>query len=158
MDAAEQFGTRSSLIRLNYSIDLRYGVLLDVARKVQAGEILNVDMGYANVIWQGEALDHTIRSLSHASAPPFVLNVTGTDVIRIRDVAEAFAQRFGCEARIEGTGQPTAWLNDATKAHNLFGAPEVSVEQMIDWVADWLKRGGETLGKPTHFEVRDGDY
>ena len=157
-DASAQYGTRCSLIRLNYSIDLRYGVLLDVASKVLAGQPVNVEMGYANVIWQGDAIAHTIQAMAHAASPPFVLNVTGVDVLRIRDLATAFASRFDRDVKIEGQEQPTAWLSNASRSHEMFGPPTVPVEQMMDWVAAWLKRGGEVLGKPTHFEVRDGDY
>lgn len=156
--AARSCGTRSALIRLNYAIDLRYGVLVDIAQKVRASQPVNVDMGYANVIWQGDAIAHILQSLPHASAPPFVVNITGPDVLRIRDIAIMFAERFRCEPLIEGQEQPTAWLSNAARAHSLFGAPRVSLEQMIHWIADWLEQGGETLGKPTHFEVRSGNY
>ncbi|MDG1898073.1 MAG: NAD(P)-dependent oxidoreductase [Fuerstiella sp.] len=156
--AAMSFGTRSSLIRLNYSIDLRYGVLLDVAQKVRASQPVNVDMGYANVIWQGDAIAHTIQSLPHADAPPFIVNITGPSVLSVRDIANMFGDRFGCTPIIEGSEQPTAWLSNAAKAHALFGQPRISLTQMVQWVADWLDQGGETLGKPTHFEVRSGSY
>ena len=101
-DAAERFGTRSSVIRLNYSIDLRYGVLVDIAQKVRSGLPVNVETGYANVIWQGDAIAHTICALAYASAPPFVLNVTGPETLCVRDVANVFADRFRCDAKIEG--------------------------------------------------------
>ncbi len=153
--ASIQKGTRCSLIRLNYSIDLRYGVLMDIARKVSTGEPVDVTMGYANVIWQGDALAHTIQSLSHATSPPFILNVTGPGVLRVRDLAEAFGHHLEREPILVGKEEPTAWLNNAAKAHRLF---EMSLDMMIAWTADWLKRGGTTLGKPTHFEKRDGNY
>ncbi|MCP4510714.1 MAG: NAD(P)-dependent oxidoreductase, partial [Fuerstiella sp.] len=156
--AANAFGTRSSLIRLNYSIDLRYGVLMDIAQKVHTSQPVNVEMGYANVIWQGDAISHTIQSLPHASAPPFVVNITGSEVLRIREIAQMFAERFDSVATVEGDEQATAWLSNAAKAHAIFGAPRISLTQMVDWTADWLKHGGETLGKPTHFEVRSGSY
>lgn len=156
--AAKSFGTRSSLIRLNYSIDLRYGVLLDIAQKVRKSQPVNVEMGYANVIWQGDAIAHTIQSLPHASAPPFVVNITGPNVLSVRDIANMFGDRFRSTPIIEGTEQPTAWLSNAGKAHALFGAPRISLTQMVHWVADWLEQGGEILGKPTHFEVRSGSY
>ena len=156
--AAQSFGTRSSLIRLNYSIDLRYGVLVDIAQKVRASQPVNVETGYANVIWQGDAIAHAIQSLPHASAPPFVVNITGPNVLSVRDIANMFADRFGCKPIIEGHEQATAWLSSAAKAQSLFGEPQVSLPQMIHWIADWLEQGGETLGKPTHFEVRSGSY
>jgi len=157
-DAAERWGARSALVRLNYAIDLRYGVLLDIAQKVRAGRPVDVTTGYVNVIWQGDALAHTVQCLSHAAAPPLVVNVTGARVLRVRDLAHAFAERFGCEVTFAGEEAPTAWLSNATRAHRRFGPPTVSVEQMIDWIAAWLKRGGPTLDKPTHFENRDGNY
>ncbi|MCB1062781.1 MAG: NAD(P)-dependent oxidoreductase [Verrucomicrobiae bacterium] len=157
-NAATQWGTRSALIRLNYAIDLRYGVLVDIAQKVLSGEPVDVSMGFVNVIWQGDALAHTIRALSQTSAPPFVVNVTGPGILKVRDLAERFGVRFGKEAMITGEEAPTAWLNEVAKAHNLFGKPEIVIDEMIEWVATWLENGGETLGKPTHFQTRDGKY
>lgn len=157
-EAAMQWGTRSALIRLNYAIDLRYGVLVDIAQKVLSGEPVDVSMGYVNVIWQNDALEHTIQALPRASAPPFVLNVTGPEILKVRDLAERFGDRFGKAATIVGEEAPTAWLNEARKAHGLFGKPSVSIDEMVEWVATWLESGGETLGKPTHFQTRDGKY
>lgn len=157
-EAGQRRGTPSALIRLNYAIDLRYGVLVDIAQKVFVGAPVDVSMGYVNVIWQGDALAHTIQALPHASAPPFVLNVTGPGILRVRELAERFGDRFGKAAIIEGEEQTTAWLNDASKAHRSFGKPEIGIGEMVEWVATWLEGGGETLGKPTHFETRDGKY
>lgn len=151
-------GARASLIRLNYAVELRYGVLVDLAQTILAGRPVDLTTGYVNVIWQGDALAHVVQSLPLASAPPFVLNVTGPGILRVRDLALAFGRRFGKEVRFEGTEAPTAWLNNASQSHRLFGPPRVSVDQMIEWIASWLERGGETLGKPTHFENRDGSY
>ena len=158
VEAASQLGTRSALIRLNYSIDLRYGVLLDLARTVMNGDPVNVNMGYVNVIWQGDAVAHAIQCLPHADTPPFVINVTGPRVLRIRDVAEMFGKRIGRDVRFEGEERPTAWLSNASRSHTLFGPPAIDLEQMVAWTTDWLQRGGDTLNKPTHFEVRDGNY
>lgn len=157
-DAAANFGTRSTLIRLNYSIDLRYGVLVDIAQKVLAGEAVDVTTGHVNVIWQGDALAHTILGLDHVAAPPYVLNVTGPDVLSVRYLANAFGQRFGREVSFVGEEAPLAWLSNASKSHGLFGRPDVSVDQMAAWIADWLEQGGELLGKPTHFENREGKF
>lgn len=158
IDAAERSATESVLIRLNYSIDLRYGVLVDLAQKVHTGRPVDVDTGYVNVIWQGDAVGQIIRSLHLASAPPTVLNITGPQTHRVRDLANAFADRFGCRVTFRGNESATAWLNNSARATKLFGAPKISTEQMIDWIADWIVRGGELLGKPTHFETRDGNY
>lgn len=156
--AAEEFGTRSCLIRLNYAIDLRYGVLLDIAQKVLDGTAVDVSMGHVNVIWQADALCYTIAALERVACPPFVLNVTGTEILRVRELASMFGQRFGRDPITTGVEADEVWLNDASKSHSLFDPPQVTVERMIDWVAAWLKVGGETLGKPTHFETRDGNY
>ena len=156
--ASVRNGTRIAMIRLNYSIDLRYGVLLDVAQKVFHRQPVDVTTGYANVIWQGDAASHIIQSLAQASSPAFPLNVTGPDTFRIRDVAASFADRFNVEAQINGEEARTAWLNNASKSHAMFGPPAVSLEQMMDLVADWVRRGGETWNKPTHFQARGEGY
>jgi len=151
-------GTRIALVRLNYAIDLRYGVLLDIALKVWRGEPVDVTMGYANVIWQRDANAQALQCLAYAGSPPFILNVTGPETISIREVATEFGRRLDRPVRISGKEAPTAWLNNAARAHQLFGPPTVSVNQLIEWTAEWVKRGGPTLGKPTHFEVRDGQF
>jgi len=158
VEAGEKYGTQSALIRLNYSIDLRYGVLVDIAQKVLSGTPVDVSMGYVNLIWQGDAIQHILQSLAHVSNPPNILNITGPNVYLVRDLAEGFAERFGCKAEITGTEAPTAWLNNPAKSHKMFGKPKVGIETMMDWVTNWLKSGGELLGKPTHFETRDGKY
>ncbi len=151
-------GTPVALFRLNYAIDLRYGVLLDVALKVWRGEPVDVTMGYANVIWQRDANAVALQCLGHAASPPFILNVTGPETISIREVATHFGELFGRAVRVTGQEATTAWLSNAGRAHQLFGLPSVGVGQLIEWTADWVKRGGATHGKPTHFEVRDGQF
>jgi nucleoside-diphosphate-sugar epimerase len=157
IEASKRNRTRVTLVRLNYSIDLRYGVLLDVAQKVFLRKPVDVTMGYANVIWQGDAVAHIIQSLTCADTPAVPLNVTGPE-IKIRELAKAFGRRFGIEAFVTGTEERLAWLNNASKSHAMFGSPEISLEQMIEWVATWLERGGATLNKPTHFEARGEGY
>jgi len=157
-EASVRNNTRVVLIRLNYSIDLRYGVLLDVAQKVLSRKPVDVKMGYANVIWQGDAAAHIIQSLTLAATPAVPLNITGPGTLKIREVAQAFGNRFGIEPTITGTEDKVAWLNNASKSHAMFGLPEVSLDQMIEWVATWLERGGVTLNKPTHFEARGEGY
>lgn len=148
----------AAIIRLNYAVELRYGVLVDVAKKVWAGEPVDVSMGYANVIWQREANAQSLVAFDHVSSPPKILNVAGAEVLRIRDVAMRFGKLMGREAKVVGTESPDALLNNGAETHRLVGAPEVSAEQMMGWIADWVKRGGESLGKPTHFEARDGKF
>lgn len=147
-----------TVFRLNYAIDLRYGVLLELARSVKAGLPIDVTMGHANVIWQGDANEMAIRSLNVADNPPVFLNVTGPETLSLRWVAKEFADRFGTEVNIVGKESDTALLSNASKAVQLFGYPRVSLLQMIDWIAEWVEAGGQTWDKPTHFQEREGKY
>ena len=148
-----------SLIRLNYSVDLRYGVLVDLALKVFQGQPVDLSTGYFNVIWQGDASRYIIQALNHASSnPPFILNVTGRQILKVRDVALRFGELFDREVTFSGRETESAWLNNAGKCQATFGGPTVSEDTLIGWVADWIRNGGELLNKPTHFEVRDGNY
>ncbi len=152
------YGTRVTLVRLNYAIDVRYGVLLDIGQKVFSRQPVSVAMGAVNVIWQGDANSVVLRSLALASSPPFVLNLTGPGVLRVRDLAKRFGKVFGIEPEFEGAEAETALLNDASLCHKLMGMPTVSIDEMIQMVADWIREGQPTLNKPTHFEVRDGKF
>jgi nucleoside-diphosphate-sugar epimerase len=151
-------GLRTAMMRLNYAVELRYGVLVDVARKVYSGQPVDVTMGAANVIWQGDANGQALALLAHCDSPPFICNITGPETVSIRRVAEQFAQIFNVEAQITGVEAPTALLSNAAQAQQLFGYPTVSLQQMIVWIADWIARGGAALNKPTHFEARDGRF
>jgi len=151
-------GTPGRLVRLEYAIDMRYGVLHDVGTKVFSGQPVDVTMGHVNVIWQGEANEQALRLLGHCTAPTSPLNVSGPEVLSVRSLAAEFGKRFGKQPLVTGAESPTAWLVDTRAAQKLFGAPRVPLSQMIDWQADWIRRGGESLGKPTHFETRDGKY
>ncbi len=153
-----RYGTRVALLRLNYAIDLRYGVLLDIGQRVFDKEPVSLTMSKVNVIWQGDANSVVLRSLPLAASPPFVLNVTGPENVSVRQIAERFGKLFGYEPKFEGTEGETALLNDASLSHRLLGPPTVSVESMIDMVAEGIRSGHPTLGKPTHFEVRDGKF
>ena len=154
---AHQYQTPGRLLRLSYAIDMRYGVLHDIAQKVLAREPVDVTMGQANIIWQGEANDWALQALAHCDTPTSPLNLSGPR-ITIRAVAQALGTRLGVVPTFKGEEAPTAWLVDCAEAHRLFGSPEVSLETMLDWTADWVQRGLATLGKPTHFETRDGHY
>ena len=156
--AANQFGTPLAILRLNYAIDLRYGILMDIAEKVYSEKAVDVTMGAANVIWQGDANAVVLRSLMHCQNPPIVLNLTGPEIISIRWLATRFGEIFGKVPIFEGTEADTALLNNAARCHQLFGYPRISLEQMVQWVARWVEIGGLTLGKPTKFEVRDGKF
>ena len=153
-----EFDQPMSLIRLNYAVEMRYGVLVDLARKVHAGEPVDLAMGNFNCIWQGDANAQALQSFDHLTAPPNVLNVTGPEVLSVRSVCEALGKRMGKVPRFAGAESPNALLANAGKAVGLFGYPRVSVTQMLAWIADWVTRGEASLGKPTHFEARDGKF
>ncbi len=155
---SSRHGTPVTILRLNYAIDLRYGVLLDVGLKVFERRLVNLSMGHANVIWQGDANSICLQSFALCQSPPTILNMTGPETISIRWLAHRFGARFGIEPILEGTESDTALLNNAARCHRLFGYPTVTVEQMIEMVADWIGLGGATLNKPTHFETRDGKF
>ena len=151
-------GTQVALIRLNYAAEMRYGVLVDMARRVLGGETIDVTMGNLNCIWQADANAMSIRAFDHVSSPPLVLNVTGPEVLSVRRTCEQLARRMDTAVSFSGTESPTAYLNNAQLSQRLFGYPRVGIGQVIQWTAEWVKRGGESLGKPTHFEARDGKF
>ncbi|MFD0671060.1 NAD-dependent epimerase/dehydratase family protein [Cohnella sp. GCM10027633] len=158
----EHFAKKHSIpmlvYRLNYAIDMRYGVLLEIAKSVKAGKPIDITMGHANVIWQGDANEIAIRSLLACGTPVEYLNVTGPETMSIRWAAEQFGRRFGIAPVFEGTESETALLNNASKSHQRFGYPRVSLLQLIDWTAEWVEAGGATLNKPTHFQERKGKF
>jgi len=151
-------GTPMLLYRLSYAIDLRYGVLRDVTQSVWEGRPVDVTMGYVNIIWQGDANARAIQCLEHVACPPSALNVTGCERVSIRALAQRFGEALGRPAMITGQESDTAWLFDASRSYELFGAPGVSLDEMIEATAQWVRCGGESLGKPTHFETRDGQF
>jgi len=150
--------TPGRIVRLNYAIDMRYGVLFDVASKVRRGDPVDVTMGHVNVIWQGDANAQVLRCLACCTSPTTPVNVTGPETISIRWLAHQLAARMGTAAKVVGQEAPTALLSDTTEATAQFGYPVVPLARMLDWVADWVKAGGASFGKPTKFEVRDGEF
>ncbi len=155
--AAEK-GARVVQIRLNYALELRYGVVTDIATKVFRGEPVDVTTGFMNGIWQGDCCDQVLRSFPYATSPSSILNITGPELLSVRWIARRFGEIFGKPVEITGTENGRAYLNNAAKANALFGNPSVPIGKIIEWVADWVRRGGENIGKPTHFETQDGKY
>jgi nucleoside-diphosphate-sugar epimerase len=155
---SQKYKTPVALIRLNYAVEPRYGVLVDIATKVKNNQPVDLTMGYFNAIWQGDANNMVLRSLEHTTIPTAILNITGGESLRVRDVALEFGKLFKKEVLVTGSEAETALLSNAENAFRLFGKPQVSVQQVIEWTARWMEEDKKLLGKPTHFEVRDGKY
>jgi nucleoside-diphosphate-sugar epimerase len=155
---SQLYGTPVRLMRLNYAIDMRYGVLHDIARWVKNRQPVPLATGHANVIWQGDSSSQILRSLLHCTTPASPLNIGGPELASVRMLAQAFGKRFGVEPLFEGVEAPDAWVNSCLQAQRLFGNPIVPLGKMIDWTADWVERGLPVHDKPTHFEVRDGGF
>lgn len=150
--------TPGRIIRLNYAIDMRYGVLHDVASKVHAGKTIDIAAGHVNVIWQGDANAMILRMLAYATTPTTPINISGPETISIRWLAGEFGRRFGKEPQFAGKEASDGWLINTTKARQLLGEPSVPLERMISWTADWISRGERSLGKETHYDTRDGSF
>jgi nucleoside-diphosphate-sugar epimerase len=155
---SRKFATPGRLFRLNYAIDMRYGVLHDIATKVLDGKPIDVSLGHVNFIWQGDASAQALRCLAHCDTPTSAINVSGHEILSVRDLAAKLGARLGREPIIVGEEEPTAWLTDTSQATKLFGLPIVDTAQLIAWTADWVARSMPSLGKPTKYEVRDGRY
>ncbi len=151
-------GISIALIRLSYAMELRYGVLVDIARKVYAGESIDLTSGFFNCIWQGDANEMILRSLALTKSPATAINLTGTSVISVRDVAEQFGKLFDRPAKLVGTEADTALLSNTKLMSQKLGNPPTPMDAVIRWTAGWIKDGGRLLNKSTHFEVRDGKY
>ncbi|HEX8911451.1 MAG TPA: NAD(P)-dependent oxidoreductase [Humisphaera sp.] len=148
----------TAIIRLNYAVEMRYGVQMDMALKVSRGEPIDLAMGNLNAIWQADANAHSIQAFDHVASPPRILNVTGPELLSVRSICQELGRLLGKDVTFTGTEAPTALLNNAQLSHRLFGYPRVPIGQVLRWTADWVKRGGATSGKPTGFEKRDGKF
>ncbi len=155
---SRELGTPALLFRLNYAVDLRYGTLVDIARKVFAAQPVDLTVAHFNTIWQGDANSYAIRSLELCQSPPRVLNVTGPEIVSVRETAEFYARRFTRQVSFRGEDSGVALLNNATRCHELLGKPEVGLDELMELVARWVECGGRSLNKPTKFEVVDGKF
>jgi nucleoside-diphosphate-sugar epimerase len=151
-------GIPVALLRLNYAHEMRYGVMVDLAQQVLAGRPIDVTMGHFNAVWQGDSNAMTLRALDHAASPPRIINVAGLETLSVRRVAERFGELLDRPIALTGSEAAEALLSNGRLGSQLLGHPRVTVEQMIAWIADWQLRGGPALGKPTHFQTRDGKF
>ena len=155
---SELRGTPAAILRLNYAVEPRYGVLRDIADRVRNRSPIDLAMGHVNVIWQRDANSIALRLLEHCSVPPLTLNVTGTEALSVRAIAERFGRVLGAEPIFSGSEEPTALLSDSRQCAALFGPPPTGLDEMVDRIAEWILAGGPGLGKPTHFEERGGSF
>ena len=155
---SHRWGTPVTILRLNYAVELRYGVLADIGLAVFERRPIDLRMGYVNVIWQRDANSACLRSFGHCQSPPLVLNLTGPETLSVRRVAEEFGQRFGVDPIFEFEESPTALLSNAGQAQRVFGCPSITAAVIIEWLADWISNRRPMLNKPTHFHARDGKF
>ena len=155
---AQQHGLKCFFYRLNYAVALRYGVLHDLARTILDGQPVSLSTTAFNCIWQRDANEIALRGLLHCDTPPTIYNVTGPETISVKSTAQRLAKLLGKEVSFTGEEQPDALLNNAGKAFSIFGYPTVSLDTLMQWQAEWMLSGGSSLGKPTHFEEREGKY
>ena len=153
-----QNNTPTMIYRLNYAIDVTYGVLLDIAKAVKDNKPIDLSMGFVNVIWQSEANEFALRCLAHCSVPAKILNVTGPETVSVRQIATAFGKLFGTEPTFVNQEEKTALLSNASECYRQFGPQKVTVDQMIEVISAWIQTGGKILGKPTHFQEREGKF
>ena len=154
----EKHRSPTTLIRLNYAVEMRYGVILDVAQRIARSEPIDLAMGHVNVIWQGDACNAVIAALADCSVPANVLNVAGAQILRVREIAERLGKLLGKSPAFTGSENSDALLNNASRSHAMYGAPQMPVDLILQWTADWIRRDLPTLGKPTHFESRSGQF
>lgn len=151
-------GSRCALLRLNYALDLRYGILVDLGKSIMEDKPIDLTMSRVNCIWQGDANDRILRSLELVESPAVAFNLTSSQSYLVRDLASQLGHHLGKDPRFVGEPARTALLSDSTRLCELLGEPETPIETVIHWTASWLKRGGAILGRPTKFQVTDGKY
>lgn len=151
-------GVPTALLRLNYAVEMRYGVLTDLARKVWRGDVIDVTMGHVNVVWQADANAAALAAFDAVAVPPLVVNLAGPELLSVRRLALEFGELLGKAVAFGGTESADAILSNGQQGHRLFGYPRVGVSQLVRWTADWVRRGGPSLDRPTHFEARDGKF
>jgi len=151
-------GTRVAILRLNYAVEMRYGVLVDLAQRIAGGEPIDLAMGYVNVIWQGDANAMALAALAHTASPALILNLAGPEELSVRSISEDLARLLGSTVSFAGTEMNDALLSNGTCGYEVCGKPRVGTARLLAWTADWVRRGGESLGKPTHFESRAGRF
>jgi nucleoside-diphosphate-sugar epimerase len=150
--------TPTTILRLNYATEMRYGLLVDLAQQIAGGRTIDLTMGYFNVIWQGDANAMALASLADAASPALVVNLAGTEELSVRGTCEALAAHMDMPVQFTGREAPDALLSNGSRGWSLFGRPRVDADRLIAWTAEWVARGGGSLGKPTHFESRDGHF
>ena len=155
---SEQYGSRVLLLRLNYAVDLRYGVPVDIAINVLSGRPVDLTINWANIIWQGEANNRVLLCLEHTASPAAILNLTGQKTLSVKEMALLFGKEFGREVSFSGSDSGKAFLSDASASLEKFGPLEVTEETLLKWVAHWVRIGGRNLNKPTHYQVKDGQF
>ena len=153
-----QHGTPASLLRLNYAVEPRYGVLVDIAQKILACEPIDLTTPLVNIVWQGYANAVALATFSRCASPATMLNLTGLETLRVRELAMQIGQRLGAQPIFDGPEGTRSLLSDATRCHQLFGSPELTTADLLDMTCQWLRHGGRTLGKPTKFQVQDGKF
>jgi hypothetical protein len=156
--AGATWGTPLAVIRLNYAVEPRYGVLSDVVSAVHQGRAVDLATGWVNVVWQRYANEVVLRALGHAAPEVPVINLTGPEILSLRNLAVRAGELLGVEPVLVGTEEGTALLNDASRCHQLFGLPDRSADELLEWQVEWVRNGGTSWGKPTKFQVRDGRF
>jgi nucleoside-diphosphate-sugar epimerase len=156
--ASRSFGAPTAILRLNYAVETRYGVLVDIACRVRDRLPIDLEMGSVNVIWQADANAAALAAFDHASSPARTINVAGPEILRVRELARTIGAALGVEPVLRGVEAPDALLNDGSLGHALWGPPRVAADTVLDWVIDWIRSGRELLDRPTHFDERRGDF